>query len=210
VKSIAEQMSETTLRCQALEEENVDLRNTIKSMDERLDYMENQSRRNNLIFHGVAPAKKGETWTDCEKIVTDVIEQKLDLTDSVNIQRAHRIMRGKAIIVKLSEDKDKYAILKRSKALKGTKMYITEDFSLAVRQKRKGLIPHMVKARDNELKAVLRFDKLYIEDNIYTYDLVTATVAVVKRGKGPGIPRADHARAPSHEIDINPDNSESE
>ncbi|XP_071089135.1 cingulin-like protein 1 [Haliotis cracherodii] len=146
LKVVLEQIFETNNRCQALEEENFRLKDQMKAMDDKLDYLENMSRRNNLIFHGVSRGNETESWTDCELIVKDVLRNDLQLLDDVNIQRAHR-MKGKAIIVKLADDKDKHAILRASKALKDTGMFITEDFSPLVRQKRKKLLPKMFQAR---------------------------------------------------------------
>ncbi|XP_046358682.2 uncharacterized protein LOC124136730 [Haliotis rufescens] len=159
-------------------------------MDDKRDYLENVSRRNNLIFHGVPRGNETESWTDCELIVKNVLRDDLQLLDDVNIQRAHRITKGKAIIVKLADDKDKHAILRASKALKDTGMFITEDFSPLVRQKRKKLLPKMFQARESGLKVFLRFDKLYTEDNFYSYDLGLDCVTTVKSGHKPGLSRA--------------------
>ncbi|XP_071099075.1 uncharacterized protein [Haliotis cracherodii] len=189
LKVVLEQISETNNRCQALEEENFRLKDQMKAMDDKLDYLENMSRRNNLIFHGVPRGNETESWTDCELIVKNVLRNDLQLLDDVNIQRAHRIMKGKAIIVKLADDKDKHAILRASKALKDTGMFITEDFSPLVRQKRKKLLPKMFQARESGLKAFLRYDKLYTEDNIYSYDLGLDCVTTVKSGHKPGLSR---------------------
>ncbi|XP_071094917.1 uncharacterized protein [Haliotis cracherodii] len=161
LKVVLEQISETSNRCQTLEEENFHLKDQMKAMDDKLDYLENMSRRNNLIFHGVPRGNETQSLTDCELIVKDVLRNDLQLLDDVNIQRAHRIMKGKAIIVKLADDKDKQAILRASKALKDTGMFITEDFSPLVRQKRKKFLPRMFQARESGFKVFLRFDKLY-------------------------------------------------
>ena len=48
---------------QALRSENEDLGGTVSYLIEKCDYMENRSRRNNLVFTGLAPVRGGsESW----------------------------------------------------------------------------------------------------------------------------------------------------
>ena len=45
--------------CQALRSDNQDIRGTVNYLTEKCDYMENQSRRNNLVFTGFASVREG-------------------------------------------------------------------------------------------------------------------------------------------------------
>ena len=81
----------------------------------------------------------------------------------------------------------------------GSGKRISEDYSFTVREKRrKKKVPHMIRGRESGLNASLRFDKLMIEDNVYTFDLVNDRVVTLKRGQRKGIVRA--ARA--HDDDV--------
>ncbi|KAI8514789.1 hypothetical protein Bbelb_073800 [Branchiostoma belcheri] len=132
------------------------------------DYLENQSRRNNLLFDGVADNKQ-ENWSQCEQKVRDILKDKLKLDPlKIEIERSHRNGkfqedgRPRPIVVKLLRYKDKEVIMQRAKNLKGSNIFINEDFSDAVRQKRKELLPEMRAQRERGNIAFLRFDRLVV------------------------------------------------
>ena len=59
--------------------------------------MEGQSKRNNLVFHGI-PEQKYETWDDYEATVRKILEEKMGMEEArsdtdIAIERAHRIGR---------------------------------------------------------------------------------------------------------------------
>ena len=45
--------------CKALRSDNQDLRGTVNYLTEKCEHMENQSRRNNLVFTGFASVREG-------------------------------------------------------------------------------------------------------------------------------------------------------
>lgn len=62
---------------------------SMESTMEKLDYIENHSRRGNLRFEGIAETSQ-EDWNLTEKKVADFIVEKLTLL-CPNIERAHRL-----------------------------------------------------------------------------------------------------------------------
>ena len=56
------------------------------------DYLENQSRRNNIKIFGVPEDPDEKTWDDTELIVKTVIKNELGIQDAdkIEIERAHR------------------------------------------------------------------------------------------------------------------------
>ena len=134
----------------------------------KLDYLENQSRRSNVIIDGI-PDVKSESWSDAEIKVKNVFTDHLKIDPKlIEIERAHRVGkydptgRPRSIVAKLLRFKDKEEIFKRSKNLKGTNIYINEDFSESVRQKRKDLLPQLKAERQKGNIAYLKFDKLVV------------------------------------------------
>lgn len=161
---------------------NKDLRKfseSLVSVESKSEYLEGQSRCNNLIIDGI-PEAEGEKWADTERMVLDMFREKLDIVPTqIVIERAHRIGkshvprspskeqgphtrsdRPRPIVVKLLRFKDKGTVLRKASKLRGTNIFINEDFPEAVRQRRKELLPKMMEARKNGLYAVLRYDKL--------------------------------------------------
>lgn len=142
----------------------------LAEMTEKADYLEGQIRRNNLVVDGI-PETQNESWKEVEDKVKYVIKEKLHLDSSqMVIERAHRTgnpsgyseKRPRPIMVKFLRYKDKMAVLGKTKDLKGTNIYVNEDYTEAVRQKRKELIPAMKAARERGDIAYIRHDKLIV------------------------------------------------
>ena len=81
----------------------------VKRIDDITDYLENQSRRNNLRVDGVKE-KPGETWAEPEEALRRVVQRELKLpaeqVAALQIERAHRTgaataQRDRTIVVKL-------------------------------------------------------------------------------------------------------------
>lgn len=81
------------------------------------------------------------------------------------MERAHRAGRPKngnstrprPIVFKFLRYEDKEAVREKAKYLKGTNIYVNEDFPEAVLQKRKEYLPAMRAARERREIAYLRY-----------------------------------------------------
>lgn len=142
-----------------------------RSLD-KVEYLENQSRRNNIVIDGI-PETPEESWSDSEKKFREILSGKMKIDQKhIEIERAHRIgrpladgagKRPRSMIVKLARYKDRQTILSKANNLKGTNIYMNEDFSDAVRQKRKDLLPEMRAARARGEWAYLKYDRLIVQ-----------------------------------------------
>ena len=139
----------------------------------KLDYLENQSRRSNVIIDGI-PDAKSESWSDAEIKVKKLFTDHLNIDPKlIEIERAHRVGkydpsgRPRSIVIKLLRFKDKEEIFNRAKNLKGTNFYINEDFSDNVRQIRKELLPQLKAERQKGNIAYLN-DKLVVHPPRHT------------------------------------------
>lgn len=81
----------------------------------KVDQMENQSRRENLIFHNI-PESEDESWEQCETKVRRFISEELELDEiRMSVERAHRLNTNsspKPVIMKFSRFKDKDKVLR--------------------------------------------------------------------------------------------------
>ena len=147
----------------------------------KVDYLDNQSRRNNIIIEGLGPDSASETWADTESKVREMFQNKLKLDcKTIEIERAHRNGRfsqtedkpgPRPVVVKLLRFKDRDLILSKARAhLKETNIYINEDFSDLVRKKRADLIPAMKAARAKGNYAIISYDRLVIKPKFKTSD----------------------------------------
>ena len=99
----------------------------IKRVDDAADYMENQSRRNNLRVDGIKE-KPGETWQETETALRQVVRRELklpaDQVGALQIERAHRTggptttQREWTIVVKFASFKDRNTIIRAARTVK--------------------------------------------------------------------------------------------
>lgn len=154
----------------ALNEMFSKLRKQIEELENKLDYLENQNRRNNIRISGIKE-DRGESWDITEKKVKDMFQDKLGLdSNSIVIERAHRTGKPrngkpKQIVAKLLSYKDKEKVIKSSKKLKGTGIFIKEDFSARVLQRRSEQYEELKKAREEGKIAYFNVDRLVIKDH---------------------------------------------
>ena len=136
--------------------------------EEKLDKLENYSRRSNLIVYGL----KEEPSEDVEVKVKDMFKHELSYREEIRFERVHRLgkkqqNRSRPIICRFSFFQQKSDIMKRAGSLKGKHISMSNDFSQAVRDRRRILVPHLKYQRHNGKKARLDADRLFIEGVMY-------------------------------------------
>ena len=160
----------TKLQCiDTIETQIESIKYELSEMADKADYLENQSRRNNIRISGVSE-EASESWQATEDKVKAVLKTKLNIDpNKTEIERAHRTGKqsnGKPrhIVVKLLRYKDKERIMRSSKALKGTGIFINEDFSNRVMTRRKEQQAQMMQARQEGKIAYFNVDRLVVKD----------------------------------------------
>ena len=140
---------------------------------QKMEYLENQSRRNNIRVNGI-PEYDNETWEDAEVKVKRAIKDNLDI--EVDIERAHRVERrrtksGQAnlnhprtIVCRLRDWKQRELVLRKARREKPTDLYISEDLSPATLQKREPRIPKLKAAKQADKIAYFVLDRLVVRD----------------------------------------------
>ena len=133
---------------------------------EKLRDLEDRTRRNNLRIDGVNESVK-ETWDETEEKVMKILKNNLGITTAVKIERAHRAgkirlnsKRPRTIVIKILDYKDKTNILRNTHKLKGTGIFINEDFSRETIEKRKKLWVDVLQLREQGKYAVLQYDRI--------------------------------------------------
>lgn len=171
VKDLREEVGTLRKENNELMKKNSELMSKIDQLERKTDDLEGRSKRNNLIFYGV-PRDSNETNEQCEGRLQDLITDKLEMTRTVEFDRVHRLNNkpDSPIIARCCFYKDRVQILKAKRNLKGTNVFIGEDFSFRVREIRRKLSVHLKTARNNGRKATMVFDHLFIDDKKYFLD----------------------------------------
>lgn len=150
-----------------LKAENIVLRNEIENIRNKLEDLENRSRRNNLIFRGIKYTVGG----DYRKVVRDFCVGMLQCQENIWVNRAHPLGGSGLLIAHFPDDGDINYIMSNTKNLKGTGYYVYRDFSKEVRRKRGKLmaVRREIERLKGRRRMPLIFDHLVIENQRYTW-----------------------------------------
>ena len=83
-------LQESVAKITDMEEELDDIQQCLDKHEEKIVYLENQSRRSNIRIDGI-PEETNESWSTTEGIVKNVLKEKLHLEFEPTVERAHRI-----------------------------------------------------------------------------------------------------------------------
>ncbi len=163
VQELRDEISDLRRVNEDLKSDNVNLRKRMADIERQTDDLECRSKRNNLIIYGL-PRVENETWHECEEVVQELLTDKLEMHESPQFDRVHRLSAkpNSPIVARCTFYKDKETIMKAKTKLKGSNVFISEDFSLRVREIRKKLLPHLKAAKDEKKKATMVYDHLLI------------------------------------------------
>lgn len=144
----------------------------IKALEDRCNYQEDYSRRNNLRVSGVAERPGGETWEQTAVLVKSLFLQQLQLSD-VTIERAHRTGKPspqghRTIVVRFATFTDRELVMRNTNKLSGTKIYINEDLCPASQTILRSQLPQLKKARSEGKVAFFRHTTLVIKEKTTT------------------------------------------
>ena len=143
---------------------SVDERNVMKQHSVKLINLEDRSRRNNLRIDGLVE-NEGENWEMTELKVKDLFREQLQISEEIEIDRAHRVGtkqggRHRTIVLRCNKYKQKEEIKKAAKKLKGSGIYINDDFSTETLEIRKQLLQSAKELRRQGKGAKVVHDRL--------------------------------------------------
>ena len=146
----------------------------LKEIKDKLNDLENRSRRNNLRTDGIIE-EENESWSQSEKKLQEIVKDQLQFERDIEIERAHSSgktiieespNKRRTIIAKFLNFKDKQEVLSEYKARKlWTKgIFINEDFSEDTMEKRKSLSQRVKELGEEGKFAKVVYDRLIVRD----------------------------------------------
>ncbi|CAH2096958.1 unnamed protein product [Euphydryas editha] len=153
-------------------EENRILKIKIENLEKKVEYLERDKKINNIIIHGLKEDEKSipELLNKVKKHFSDELNFTLE---DWEVNKIYRI--GKA-----NDNKPRPTVLalvcgwKKSEIMRNKKklreLYITEDYSKEILEKRKALQPMLIEERKKGNFAYIKYDKLVVKKNPNTND----------------------------------------
>uniref|UniRef100_A0A8D8Z3K6 Uncharacterized protein n=1 Tax=Cacopsylla melanoneura TaxID=428564 RepID=A0A8D8Z3K6_9HEMI len=165
-KKVEETTEEMRVRMKEIENKEETLGHQFKKRDDQL--IEDRKRRN-LIFYGLGSL---QTWKERETAVFKVVREKLEVScrdeDIDEIVKLDRSKDDSPILVKFTTLRKKLEILGNRRKLKDTRIYIDEDFSKEVVEKRKELRKTMKIFKEEGKQVYLKRDKLWVDGQLWS------------------------------------------
>lgn len=163
--TIMEKMEE---KLQPIILENTKLKTKISKLEEEVEYLKREKKNNNIVIFGLKEGEKNSTEL-LNKIKTAFKEELCITVDGSEINKIYRLGainkedKPRPVLLALVSAWKKSEIMKNKKNLKT--LYVKDDFSKEVMEKRKELLPKLEEERKKGNIAYLKFDKLIIKDN---------------------------------------------
>ncbi len=116
---------------------------------------------------------------------------KMDNYEDIKIVRDHRLgqkrtgntTKTRAIIVKLHWYADRLTVWKAKRNLKGTKVFVNQDFPKEIQERRKILWPIMMKAKEAKKDAFLNVNTLMVDNKAYNVQKIHTLPAELNPSK---------------------------
>lgn len=172
MKSIDLKLDSVMLELRQVKGENRRLKERVDEQGEKINSLEREVRKKNLIIKGILDKedeKEGETRDKVSAVIQKIgvnFDTKEDL-DEVRRIGKYNPQKKRPVLIKLTKEATRVRILRNTKVLKGTEIWIDEDYPKEVQEERRRLIPHMKEARERGYRAQLRYNKLIVNGVIY-------------------------------------------
>lgn len=151
------------------------LEDRIKKTEESNDRMLKELKKNNIILFGYEE-NANENGRNLVHGVYELLNKKMMIEMGIyDINFVKRIgikQDGKIrpIVIAFNSRLLKYDVLSNARTLKGSNMWIGNDYTRDIVNIRKELVPYMIKAKKEGRKCYLRYDKIVIEQSIYSLE----------------------------------------
>lgn len=147
-----------------MENEIIQLQSRVKELEQNNTRQERELKKRNLIIYGLPETDKN--YLELEKAILNLINNQIKIeckTDDIDfIRRMGKKHQNKTrpIIMGLTSQRKKIAILANTRNLKSTNIGISEDFPKDVLETRKNLMPILKKKKEEGKRVVLKYDKI--------------------------------------------------
>ena len=183
-KTINKQLKDVLASKNSMSTNQATLQSENARLSEAVIDLQSRSMRDNLLFYNFpeCPSTEERYSEDCQSKVLDFCENTLEIENArlgIKIDRAHRIGRfdpakkPRPIVVKFNYYPDKLSVKQKAKdKLDNSSFSVGDQFPKAIQDRRRKLIPVMIKAKREGKRAVLAYDKLYINNTLVTAESI--------------------------------------
>eukprot|EP00112_Aurelia_sp_Birch-Aquarium-sp1_P026298 Seg924.21 transcript_id=Seg924.21/GoldUCD/mRNA.D3Y31 product="hypothetical protein" protein_id=Seg924.21/GoldUCD/D3Y31 len=160
ISRIDRQLPKVDFQLRKIEEDNSE---SFTYLEDRYEYLESQSRRNNVKILGLPEYEDEISWDATEAKVKEQIKTALGIEDNLVIEHAHRTRRSSNN--RSSGGFGQIVCLEASLREETSRNYVCCYFSKRTLDKRRSKIPDLLEARKAGKTAYFVMDKLVVRSN---------------------------------------------
>lgn len=163
-KNVMEALDE---KMKIISEENNALKTKVSELENKLKYMENEKRKNNLIFFGIQETIKTEL--ELVDYIKDAVIETGTQLDSHEISKVYRIgkqveNKTRPVVASITTSWKKH-LIQRNKSSLPHGIYVKEDYSKEMLEKRKQLQVQVEEEKKKGNTVYLKYDKIVVKKN---------------------------------------------
>lgn len=154
----------------------------IRELEDRLERRESIEKSRNIIVRGVGE-KEGEDPEETKRKLMEMIEEKINIRP--NILFAKRIgkkieNRSRTIMASFSQIEEKRVIMRNKFKLKGTRVFIEDDYTEKIIRIRQRLFEHAKKLRDQGQRVKVIRNKIIINNVLHELVMENGSESLVE------------------------------
>ena len=150
---------------QSLREENLVLKNESQQMKNRMEYIEQASKRCNLVVNGLSANSPHHAKEEFSKLCHTVLKSE------VNVTSVRKLAAGKSYVFCLNSAMEVENVMMKRRLLKGSNVYIHKDSTADERTKMYNLriLEKNVRKADQNIKIRQGFARIFIDDKPFLW-----------------------------------------
>lgn len=160
---IFEKMNE---KLEPLIEDNKIMKIKIEKLEQKIEYLEREKKKNNILFFGLEEKEKSslELFQTVQEIIKEDLKIILEPNDISNIHRIgiEKENKIRPVLIVFANVWKRSQILKTKRNLK--EVYVTVDFPKEVLEKRRELRPKLIEERAKGNFAYIKYDQLIVKE----------------------------------------------
>ena len=144
-----------------------------------------KTRKNNLLFYGIKPDFLPEIQTQLEKKINEIMRFNLHINRNVPVVKIARMMTGpevrgcRPVLVNFAYWKDREEVLSKSRLLRGSNIYVTEDLSRRMRETRAHLTKYMRDVSSTLRQVLVAISNIFVK-KFFDIIIVSAVPKILK------------------------------
>lgn len=140
----------------------------IQDHNTRLDYIERDLKRRNVVFFGVEDSESN--YFELEDAILDIVNNLIKVkcsTEEIDFVRriGRRGAEARPIVVGFTTFRKKLSIMKNKHFLKDYNIYVKDDLPKKILEERKALRPEMERLQSEGKKVILKYNKIIVLEN---------------------------------------------